>query len=433
MQGRGTDDAPNSTTHLVKVIKGTLLPVLPLVTPAKKVIISNVPPFLKNELLERELARHGQIASPIKLIPLGCKSLHLKHVVSFRRQVLMVLKKDEGELNLALKFRIDDFLYTVHVTSDILRCFGCGAAGHLIRVCPERAGDAPAVSALAAGPTVSVPAAEPLPVALSAAGPPVLGSAPAAEPVPVPLPTAGPPVLGSAPAAEPLQVALSTAGPPVLGSAPATAAEPVPVPLTTAGPPVLGSAPAAEPLPVALSTAGPPVTVPTAETPVVEPQVTQEADSEHTAARVAESVLEDVVMDEDLLRLPVKRKNKEVSKGSVAQKGKVSKTESLCSSSQPEGVTEDSEDSESFFDIVEVEKGEEYSFQRIRSFLAGTKGMRAVKIEIFFADLQIFHNSARAFMRRPEALGEPVFSSPEKARLKKILQKIREQNANNDE
>ncbi|KAF3856960.1 hypothetical protein F7725_008819 [Dissostichus mawsoni] len=67
----------------------------------------------------------------------------------------------------------------------------------------------------------------------------------------------------------------------------------------------------------------------------------------------------------------------------TAQKGKVSKTESLCSSSQPEGVTEDSEDSdsESFFDIVEI-----------------------------------FYNSARAFMRRPEALGEPVFSSPEKAR-----------------
>ncbi|KAF3854421.1 hypothetical protein F7725_022476 [Dissostichus mawsoni] len=185
-----------------------------------------------------------------------------------------------------------------------------------------------------------------------------------------------------------------------------------------------------------LCPAGPPVTAPAAEPTVsrvestqaavshIQTQVTQKADSEHTAARVAESVLEDVVMDEDLLRLPVKRKNIEVSKGSVAQKGKVSKTESLCSSSQPEGVTEDSEDSDSelFFDIVEVEKGEEYSFQRIRSFLAGTKGMRA-----------IFHNSARAFMRRPEALGEPVFSSPEKARLKKILQKIREQNANNDE
>ena len=136
-------------------------------------------------------------------------------------------------------------------------------------------------------------------------------------------------------------------------------------------------------------------------------------------------------MDEDLLRLPVKRKNEQVSKGSVAQKAKVSKKESLCSSSQPEGVSEDSEesDSESFFDIVEVAKGEEYSFQRIRSFLANTKGWRGVKLDDFFADVQIFHNTARVLMRRTEALGEPFFSGPEKARLKKILQNIRKENA----
>ncbi|KAK1900364.1 putative protein F44E2.4, partial [Dissostichus eleginoides] len=79
-------------------------------------------------------------------------------------------------------------------------------AGHLIRVCPEREGDVPVVSALAAGPTVSVPVAEPLPVALSAAGPPVLWSGPVAEPLPVPLSMAGPPVLGSAPTADPLRL-----------------------------------------------------------------------------------------------------------------------------------------------------------------------------------------------------------------------------------
>ncbi len=52
------------------VIQGTLTPVLPLVNPTKKVIISNVPPFLKNEMLEKELARHGQLMSPITMIPL---------------------------------------------------------------------------------------------------------------------------------------------------------------------------------------------------------------------------------------------------------------------------------------------------------------------------------------------------------------------------
>lgn len=103
-------------------------------------MISNVPPLLKNELLEKELARHGRLVSPVKMIPISCKSPHLKHVVSFRRQVFMVLKKSDEELNLVFRFRIDDYDYIVHVTSEIMKCFGCGAEGHLIRSCPERAG-----------------------------------------------------------------------------------------------------------------------------------------------------------------------------------------------------------------------------------------------------------------------------------------------------
>ncbi len=94
-----------------------------------------MPQFLKNEMLEKELAWHGQLVSPIKMIPLGCKSLHLKHVMSFRRQVFMILKQNNEELNLAFSFCIDDFDYTVHVTSETLKCFGCGAEGHLVRSC----------------------------------------------------------------------------------------------------------------------------------------------------------------------------------------------------------------------------------------------------------------------------------------------------------
>ncbi len=44
--------------------------------------------------------------SLIKLIPMSCKSPHLKHVMSFRRQVLMVLKNNDEELNLVFKFKI---------------------------------------------------------------------------------------------------------------------------------------------------------------------------------------------------------------------------------------------------------------------------------------------------------------------------------------
>lgn len=131
-------DKANQLIENGVVIQGTFISVLSLVNPAKKIIISNVPPFLKNEILAKELQRHGQLVTLIKLIPMSCKSPHLKHVMSFRRQVLMVLKNNDEELNLVFKFKIDGYDYTVHVTSELMKCFGCGTVGHLIRSCPER-------------------------------------------------------------------------------------------------------------------------------------------------------------------------------------------------------------------------------------------------------------------------------------------------------
>ncbi|KAI3357946.1 hypothetical protein L3Q82_016322 [Scortum barcoo] len=92
------------------VIQGTFTPVLPLVSPAKKVIISNAPPpFIKNEALIKELSR---------------------------RQVFMVLKDNTAELNLSFNFKVEGFNYMVFATSETMKCFGCGAEGHLIRSCP---------------------------------------------------------------------------------------------------------------------------------------------------------------------------------------------------------------------------------------------------------------------------------------------------------
>uniref|UniRef100_A0A9J7YHV5 RRM domain-containing protein n=1 Tax=Cyprinus carpio carpio TaxID=630221 RepID=A0A9J7YHV5_CYPCA len=59
--------------------------VLPLSMPSKKVLLSNVPPFISDETLVRILSRYGKLVSPIKMIPIGSGSPLLKHVVSFRR------------------------------------------------------------------------------------------------------------------------------------------------------------------------------------------------------------------------------------------------------------------------------------------------------------------------------------------------------------
>lgn len=117
-------------------MRGSFVPVLPLSTPAKKVTLSNVPPFIKDEALARELSRFGKLVSPVKKIAIGSKSELLKHVVSFRRFTYMILNNG-NELDLNLKFRIDDFDYTIFVSTDTMRCFGCGKTGHQIRACPD--------------------------------------------------------------------------------------------------------------------------------------------------------------------------------------------------------------------------------------------------------------------------------------------------------
>ncbi|KAK3556668.1 hypothetical protein QTP70_012253, partial [Hemibagrus guttatus] len=43
-------------------------------SPDKKVMLCNVPPFISDEAIGKELSRYGRMVSPIKKIPLGCKS-----------------------------------------------------------------------------------------------------------------------------------------------------------------------------------------------------------------------------------------------------------------------------------------------------------------------------------------------------------------------
>ncbi len=70
-------------------VSGTFVHVQLLVTPTSKVTISNVPPFISDAEIERELTRFGKLASGIRMVPLGCKNANLKHVLSFRRQVFV--------------------------------------------------------------------------------------------------------------------------------------------------------------------------------------------------------------------------------------------------------------------------------------------------------------------------------------------------------
>ena len=73
----------------------------------------------------------------------------------------MLPKDATSHLNLTLTFNIEGFNYVIFVTSETMKCFGCGAEGHLVRACPEarqEAGgsgsDRPAAEAGGSGPSL---------------------------------------------------------------------------------------------------------------------------------------------------------------------------------------------------------------------------------------------------------------------------------------
>jgi len=71
--------------------------VVPLAAPAVRVTVANVPSFIK-EVLMKELVKLGKVVSRLKMIPLGWKSPRMRHVMSHRRHLFMILNNRSGEL-----------------------------------------------------------------------------------------------------------------------------------------------------------------------------------------------------------------------------------------------------------------------------------------------------------------------------------------------
>lgn len=119
-------------------VKDAFVQLSPMYTSTTKVTISNIPPFVSNDVLQRELARFGKVVSPFKTVALGCKHPALKHVASFRRYVYMVLESPENTLDINFRVKHEGRLYMVYATTGSIRCFECGDIGHKRLMCPHK-------------------------------------------------------------------------------------------------------------------------------------------------------------------------------------------------------------------------------------------------------------------------------------------------------
>uniref|UniRef100_A0A8C1PNE0 CCHC-type domain-containing protein n=1 Tax=Cyprinus carpio TaxID=7962 RepID=A0A8C1PNE0_CYPCA len=107
------------------------------INPSKKVVLSNVPPFIKDETLKVKLERYGKVTAPIRMIPLGLKNPDMKHIMSFRRFTYLIPNAQYDPLEVAIKISIEGKDYTIFISTEQMRCYGCGEHGHVRQTCPR--------------------------------------------------------------------------------------------------------------------------------------------------------------------------------------------------------------------------------------------------------------------------------------------------------
>ncbi|KAK9539439.1 hypothetical protein VZT92_004547 [Zoarces viviparus] len=144
-------------------IRDMFMQVSPLLAPSMRITVSGVPPFIQNELLEKELRKFGKFSSGLKTVSLGCKDPKLRHVQSLRRQLFMFLDSPTQTLEVFFRVKHGDGSYIVYASSGQLKYFQCGGVGHKRANCPHRkkAGSADTDTGAGATPADEEPVAEP--------------------------------------------------------------------------------------------------------------------------------------------------------------------------------------------------------------------------------------------------------------------------------
>lgn len=127
-------------------IDGKEIGIRRLITPARRIILSNVCPSIPHDVLLHTITRMGVVpVSPMSFLRAGITGDEYGHVLSFRRQIY-IQPNVEIELPSSVVITYENTNYRIFLTFDDLKCFICKTSGHIASQCPNQNNASPATN-----------------------------------------------------------------------------------------------------------------------------------------------------------------------------------------------------------------------------------------------------------------------------------------------
>lgn len=113
---------------------------------AKRITISEVPPYINNISLIDQLKRHNiEVLSPLILLKSNMKDPEFAHVYSFRRQTLLKHTQDNNEIPDTLLIEYEGEYHRIYLSNFDIRCGECHNKGHTTEKCKKKTDEIAAV------------------------------------------------------------------------------------------------------------------------------------------------------------------------------------------------------------------------------------------------------------------------------------------------
>lgn len=132
-----SSDLVNKLVSKKVVVNQNVLSIRPYMEKNKRVVISNVSPYIPHHVIINSLASKGiSIVSQMYHIKASSSKAGRAHIMSFRRQVY-IKEEDEHLLPESLQVIHDETTHWIFLSTESANCFLCKQHGHIAKVCPS--------------------------------------------------------------------------------------------------------------------------------------------------------------------------------------------------------------------------------------------------------------------------------------------------------